>query len=546
VVLIVEEIDMAHSRFWIAALAAGCLTASAWAGPAPTDGDRRGREGARALAAKIDQLIAQRWAADKVTPAPLAEDGPYLRRLSLDVIGRIPSVAETRRFLAEPTSEKRERAIERLLDSPGYVTNFTNIWRDLLMPEANADFQQRFLSNNIERWLRKEFTDNAPYDRMVRDLLTLPMKADQRNMFFNLQNGDASPLAFYMSKQGKPENLAASTARLFLGVRLECAQCHNHPFGRWTREQFWGQAAFFGGIRRQGGPDNIFAPISEVSDRRELAIPGTERVAQARFLDGKEPQWRYKVSARNTLADWMTAPDNPFFARAVVNRMWAHFFGLGIVEPVDDFNDENKPSHPELLDELARQFVAQGYDFRFLIRAITLSKTYQLSSVHPDPLHPPDLRLFARMPVKGLSQDQVYDSFLVATGTANVNANQRRFGAGSPQANFEAKFTSQEKRTEYQTSIPQALALMNSQMVADATHPQRSTFLAAVLNAPFLDTDGRIETLYLATLSRKPRPEELSQFRRHVESGGAGKDQKTALADVYWALLNSTEFFLNH
>jgi hypothetical protein len=535
---------MIHARFWIAALAAGCLTAPAWAGPAPADAERRAREDARALAAKIDQLIAARWAADKVTPAAPADDGIYQRRLSLDVIGRIPSVAETRRFLEEPSSEKRERAVERLLDSPGYVNNFTNIWRDLLMPEANADFQQRFLSQNIERWLRKEFTDNTPYDRMVRDLLTLPMKADQRNMYFNLQSGDASPLAFYMSKQGKPENLAASTARLFLGVRLECAQCHNHPFGRWTREQFWGQAAFFGGIRRQGGPDNIFAPLSEVGDRRELAIPGTERVAQARFLDGKEPQWRYKVSARNTLADWMTAADNPFFARAAVNRMWAHFFGIGIVEPVDDFSDENKPSHPELLDELARQFIAHGHDFRFLIRAITLSKTYQLSSVHPSPLQP-DVRLFARMPVKGLSQDQVFDSFLVATGTPNINANQRRFG-NSPQSSFDAKFTSQDKRTEYQTSIPQALALMNNQMVANATHPQNSTFLAAVINAPFLDTDGRIETLYLATLSRKPRPEELSHLRRHVESGGAAKDQKAALADVFWALLNSTEFFLNH
>ena len=536
---------MAHSRLWIAVLAAGCLAAPVWAGPAPADADRRAREDARALAAKIDQLIAARWAADKVTPAPLGDDGIFQRRLSLDVIGRIPSIAEARRFLDEPSSEKRERVLERLLDSPGYVNNFTNIWRDLLMPEANADFQQRFLSQSIERWLRKEFTDNTPYDQMVRDLLTLPMKADQRNMYFNIQAGEASPLAFYMSKQAKPENLAASTARLFLGVRLECAQCHNHPFGRWTREQFWGQAAFFGGIRRQGGPDNFFGPISEVADRRELAIPGTERMAQARFLDGKEPQWRYKVSARNTLADWMTAADNPFFARAAVNRMWAHFFGIGIVEPVDDFSDENKPSHPELLDELARQFIAHGYDFRFLIRAITLSKTYQLSSVHPGPVQP-DVRLFARMPIKGLSQDQVFDSFLVATGTPNINANQRRFGVGSPQGAFESKFTSQDKPTEYQTSIPQALALMNSKLVADATHPQRSTFLAAVINAPFLDTNGRIETLYLATLSRKPRPEELENLRRHVESGGAAKNQQAALADVFWALLNSTEFFLNH
>jgi hypothetical protein len=534
---------MIHPRFWIAALIAGCLAAPAWAEPSSADETRRLREDARALAAKIDQLIASRLAAQKVTPAPLAGDGAYLRRLSLDVIGRIPLVSETRRFLSDPASDKRERAVERLLDSPGYVTNFSNIWRDLLMPEANADFQQRFLSASIESWLRKEFAENVSYDRMVRELITLPMQNNNRNMYFNPGSGPTSPMAFYQSKQGKPENLAASTARLFLGVRLECAQCHNHPFGKWTREQFWGQAAFFGGIRAQDNGNGFFTLQNEVADRRELGIPGTERVAQARFLDGKEPQWRYKTPARTTLADWMTAPDNPFFARAAVNRLWAHFFGVGIVEPVDDFSDENKPSHPELLDELAHQFASHGFDYRFIIRAIALSKTYQLSSVHPGPVQP-DVRLFARMPVKGLSQDQLYDSFLLATATPNPNANQRRFNYNMN--GFETKFASQEKSTEYQTSIPQALALMNNAMVANATHPQRSEFLAAVVNAPFLDTAGRIETLYLATLSRKPRPDEAEQLQRYVEKGGAAKDEKTALGDVLWVLLNSPEFFLNH
>jgi hypothetical protein len=525
-------------RFWIAALAAVGLALPAWADTSPN-------EDARALAAKIDQLIAIRWAAEKVTPAPLADDGAFLRRLSLDVIGRISSISETRHFLRDPNSGKREQAIEHLLDGPGYVNNFTNIWRDLLLPEANADFQQRFFTANMERWLRKEFSENVSYDRMVHELLTVKMPNDRRNMYFNpQQQGEPSPLAFYQSKQGKPENLAASTARLFLGIRLECAQCHNHPFGRWTREQFWGQAAFFGGIKAlgQNGP---FTPLTEVADRRELGIPGTERVAQARFLDDKEPKWRYKVSSRATLADWMTAPDNPFFARAAVNRLWAHFFGVGLVDPVDDLNDENKPSHPELLDELARQFVSHGFDSRFLIRAITLSKTYQLSSVHPAAT-PPDVRLFAYMPVKGLSQDQLMESLSLTIGVQSMAANQRRNFFDQSQMSFSSKFVSQDKRTEYQTSIPQALALMNNQLVTNATHPQRSQFLAAVANAPFLDTDSRIETLYLAALSRKPGPDELEKLRRYVEKGGTAKDSKTALGDVFWALLNSPEFFLNH
>jgi hypothetical protein len=532
---------MIHFRSWIAALAAVWLALPAWADTGPNDD-------ARALADKIDQLIAARWQAENVTPAPLADDGTFLRRLSLDVIGRTPLVSETRRFLHDPGSDKRAQAIDRLLDSPGYVSNSTNIWRDLLMSEANANFQQRFLVAQVERWLRKQFTENVSYDRMVRELLTVAMPDNRRGMNYNPygpQQGDPTPLAFYQSKQGKPENLAASTARLFLGIRLECAQCHNHPFGRWTREQFWGQAAFFGGIRAQDRNNGFFSLQSEVADRRELAIPGTERVAQARFLDGKDPQWRYKASSRKTLADWMTAPDNPFFAKAAMNRLWAHFFGIGIVEPVDDFNDENQPSHPELLDELARQFVRHGFDFRFMIRAITLSKTYQLSSVHPQ-AQPPDVRLFAYMPVKGLSQDQLIESISITTGVTGLNMNQRRNFFDPSQTSFQNKFVSQDKRTEYQTSIPQALALMNSQLITNATHPERSQFLAAVANAPFLDTDGRIETLYLAALSRKPRSDELDKYRRYIEKGGASKDAKAALGDVFWALLNSPEYFLNH
>ncbi len=528
---------MAHPRLWITTLATLCLATSAWA-------DTGARDDARAMADKIDQLVAVSWATNHVTPAPLADDGTFLRRLSLDVIGRIPLVSETRRFLRDPASDKREQVLERLLDSPGYVSNFSNIWRDLLLPEAKADFQQRFLSNQIERWLRKQFTDNISYDRMVRELLTVPMPTDRRGMFFVLQQGAPSPLGFYQSKQGKPENLAASTARLFLGIRLECAQCHNHPFSRWTREQFWGQAAFFGGIRSQN-ENGILSPLSEVADRRELSIPGTERIAQARFLDGKEPLWRYKVNSRTVLADWMTAAENPYFARAAVNRLWAHLFGIGIVEPVDDLNDENQPSHPELLDELTRQFVRHGFDLRFLIRAITLSKTYQLSSTHPSTT-PPDMRLFASMPVKGLSQDQLIESLSLTIGVPSLTSSQRRNIFDPSQTSFQDKFVSQDQRTEYQTSIPQALALMNSRLIAEATHPQRSQFLAAVINSPFLDTDGRIETLYLAALSRKPRPDELEKFRHYVEKGGAGKDQKSALGDVFWALLNSPEFFLNH
>jgi hypothetical protein len=501
------------------------------------------------MAARIDELIAARWAREGITGADLANDSTYLRRVTLDVAGRIPSVAEARRFLAEHSPEKRIDALERLLDSPGYVNNFANIWRDLLVPEANADFQRRYLGMSMERWLHKQFEENAPYDKMVRELVTLPVQNKQDNMFYQRfynNQGPPTPEAFYQAKEGKPENLAASTARLFLGVRLECAQCHNHPFGKWTREAFWGQAAFFAGITRQRNGDFFLSPLSELSDKRELAIPNTERVAQARFLDGTEPRWKYRTSARVTLADWMTARENPFFARAMVNRMWAHFFGIGLVDPVDDMNDTHPPSHPELLDELSREFAAHDFDIKYLIRVITLSRTYQLSSELHGPQAEP--QAFARMPVRGLTADQFYDSVLMAVGTRETMDRRQRlfsFGPGGRQDIME-KFASQDRPTEYQTSIPQALTLMNNQLIATATHPDRGQLLGAVVNSTFMSTEGKIETLYLAALARKPRSEELARMMAYVEKGGVSSNQKKALSDVYWALLNSTEFLFNH
>jgi hypothetical protein len=527
----------------------------ALAGPlqaaAPRAGEStRASDDARAVAAKIDEIIFATLDRAKVKPAAPADDATFLRRASLDIAGKPPVVSDVRKFLRETNPEKRAEAIERLLESPGYVNHFTSIWMDLLLPESKQDFQKRYFMLGMHNWLRKHFAANTPYDKMVRELVSLPLNGGQRdNMFFErLYNGTgpASPLNFYLAKQGKPEDLAASVGRLFLGVRLECAQCHDHPFGKWKREEFWSQAAFFAGMKSpNNNADFFFGPINEVSDRRELTIPNTDRVAQARFLDGKEPKWRFKVSARTTLADWMTAKDNSFFSKAIVNRMWAHFFGIGLVEPLDDLVDDNPPSHPEILSLLAKEFAERDFDLKFLIRAITLSRTYQLSSAYDG--EPAEPRLFARMPVKGLSAEQLFESLSVATGIRdNTPLQQRIFSFGLPRQMFLDRFTDQEKRTEYHTSIPQALTMMNNQLITDATHPDNSLVLAGIIAAPFMKNEGKIEALFLAALARKPKPEEAEKFLKYVEKGGATGSQKKALADVFWALLNSTEFKFNH
>ena len=353
-----------------------------------------------------------------VLPAPAADDAEFLRRVSLDLAGRIPSAGEVREFLDDPNPDRRRHLIDRLLAGPAYVAHFTTIEQRLLIPEAETNRQLRLITPAFEAWLRRQIAENVGYDRTLRDLLTVPVAAVRSRLPAQqpttVRGQEPSPLAFYMAKEVKGENLAASTARLFLGLRLECAQCHNHPFATWKREQFWGYAAFFSSLERQGPPGavSVTGLIREFPDRREATVPGTDKVVPATFLDGSEPNWRPQVPAREILAEWMVAPDNPYFSRAAVNRLWAHFFGIGLVDPVDDMGADNPPSHPELLDALARSFIEHGFDRKYLIRAIVLSRAYQLTSAVNGPELPegaeaahgpaqsedPDSsRLFARM-----------------------------------------------------------------------------------------------------------------------------------------------------
>jgi hypothetical protein len=406
-------------------------------------------------------------------------------------------------------------------------------------------------------------------------LLTAPQTGAQPRQILAANMTEPSPQAYYLAKELLPENLAASTARLFLGVRVECAQCHHHPFASWKREQFWGYAAFFAGVQRAPQP-NVPIAAPERPELREIKIGGTDKVVPATFLDGSKPEWKSGLSGRTALAEWMTRPDNPYFARAAVNRLWFTFFGTGLIDPVDEMvGGESKESHPELLNELARDFAAHQFDLKYLIKAITASKAYQLSSAAPLTLPSPppggegrvrgdksqdDPHLFARMPLRGLTPEQLFDSVAEAISyTEDVPENfglAIRIQPNTPRAQFLSRFAGQaDKATESQTSILQALSLMNGRLIADATSldARRSPRLSSLIDAPFLTTASRIETLYLATLSRKPRPQEAERMIQYVETGGAARtdrptpEQKnTALADVFWVLLNSSEFVVNH
>lgn len=475
------------------------------------------------LSAAIDRLLIERWNAAQAKPAPPAADAEFLRRVYLDLTGKIPTVGETREFLKDARPDKRQRLVDKLLKSGVHDSHFARVWRDILLPDKDdpASIANR---SGFEAWLLTRLTQNVGYDRMVKEILTAQVPQAQRGRGLPAiadGNADGSPLGFYIANENKPENLAGSTARLFLAVKLECAQCHNHPFAKWSREQFWEYAAFFAALDGRG-------------KARQIKIPDLNQVVSTRFLDGTKPEAEDRTDSRVLLANWMTRPDNPYFARAVVNRMWAYFLGTGLVEPIDDLTRENEKD--PLLDELARQFVQHGYDLKYLMRGIVMSRVYGLTSRTARADETP--RNFTQMAVRGLAPEQVFDSLIEATRFENV----------PPQARLEflARFANaNERKVETQTSILQALALMNGRLIGDATSLERSAILGA-LEAPFYETADRIEVLYLATLSRMPRPEETARLVQYIDKGGPSGNPRQALADVFWALLNSSEFLFNH
>jgi hypothetical protein len=506
------------------------------------------------LPSKIDDLLTKRMTAAKVKPAPLADDAEFLRRIYLDLAGRIPSVAETRTFLADKQPDRRAKVVDRLLASPRYALHFSSYYRNLLIPEANNNFFVRLQQDGFESWLKKQLAANVGYDRMTRELLTVSVGNGNQFDFFGGQEGAG---AFYAAKEYKPESLAAGAARVFLGVRVECAQCHKHPFAEWTKEQFWGLAAFFSGIKSRKQNDVVFAE-SENRYKREITIPSSEKVIKAQFLDGTQPNWDSGATTRAAFADWVISPTNPYFARAAVNRTWAYFLGTGLVEPIDEMIGSSSDGyHPELLDLLAREFTEHKYDLKFLIRTITLTQAYQRTSSAPaGDKSKLDATMFSRMPLRGLTPEQLFDSVAMATGfrdSSEMNPLGEVIGGKvPPRSQFLAKFANQtERATMAQTSILQALSLMNGKVVADATSLEHSETLAALIDAPFLSTAERIEALYLAALSRPASEKELRRNIRFIDdavrdAGDRNLAYAQAVADVFWALLNSSEFVLNH
>lgn len=487
-----------------------------------------------AMSARVDQLLADAFRQHGLTLAEPASDGEFLRRASLDLAGVIPSVAEVRDFLADESPDKRVRLIERLLTGPTYARRLARTWRDILL-EHDDEAENAAGRQSLENWLRQQFDENRRYDHLVADLVVA-----------NGSEGMNEPSIFYTARQVRPEELAAVTARVFLGVQLQCAQCHDHPFDRWTQEDFWGYAAFFARVQRTenhpAGLKLLDMPSGEVT------LPDQTEPVAPKYLEGDLADEPLDANRRRPLAIWMVSRDNPYLARAAVNRVWAQLFGRGLVNPHDDLGPHNPPSHPELLDELSEFFVASGYDLRALYRALCSTAAYQASSGASESTAELEARWFARMALKPLSADQLFDSLLRATLQANFAGGDegRAAALNERRQEFYQKFSgARQASPDEQAVIGQALVLMNGQLIDEATDAGRSGILGA-LEAPFLSDDERIETLYLATLARPPHIEEMARFAEYLARQENQAARQRALGDILWALANSTEFYFNH
>ena len=285
-----------------------------------------------------------------MTPSEPASDVEFLRRVTLDLTGRIPTVHEVHAFTSDQRTDKRSILVEQLLERPRHAAHLARVWRDWLVPELATIPEARYFQAGFEAWLANSFREKTGYDRIVRELIAVPLPSNREQAEHVFRDVDRpNALAFFAVKEAQPDKLAATATRAFLGIQLECAQCHGHPFAEWKQEQFWNQAAFFAGIERQGG--GLFAPLIEDPARRSIApMEGQPRVTPA-YLFGKVAPVDPALGSRDQFAAWLSARENPYFARSAVNRVWALLFGVGLVQPIDDFHDENAPSHPEILEE---------------------------------------------------------------------------------------------------------------------------------------------------------------------------------------------------
>lgn len=492
---------------------------------------------------EVDRLVYLRHQKLGLLPSETCTDAEFMRRASLDAIGILPTPERAREFLADTRPNKRDLFIDELLKHPNYADHWAIKWGDLIRPNpSRVGVKPVYL---LDQWLREAFRKNMPYDQMVKELLTAEGSTHEHG-----------PVAVFRDKRD-PVDTTAFVSQIFLGVRLDCAKCHHHPSEKWTQEDYYQLSAFFGQMARKG--QGISAPISGEPEywwyggKGQILHPITEAVMVPKPPDGPEMPYVAGQDPRARLTDWMAASDNPFFAKAIVNRLWSEFLGRGIVEPVDDFRVSNPATNEALLDWLAQDFVSHGYDLKHLIRTILSSRTYQLSS-EPNEHNLVDNKNFSRAQKRRLSAEVLLDALDDFTGvrdtfsglppgsravmTWNHKLDSTFLDAfGRPNASQECPCERERK-----SSVIQALHLMNSsdlQTKLNSNNGKITKLVKSDLPEPQI-----VKQIYLATYNRLPEADELQVALKFYTFPGATR--QTATEDLAWALINTAEFVFNH
>lgn len=516
----------------------------------------------------INERIRQGWQGVGLAPSGAATDGEWCRRVYLDVLGRIPMVEELNSYLTDRAPDKKLKLVDRLLGdeyTEEYARNWTTIWSNVLVGRAGGSDEDRLTNREgLQQALRRSLQRNISYDRLVYQLVSASGVSAPGGEDFN---GFVNFLANKMGEDGV--QATAKTSQIFLGVQVQCTQCHDHPFNEWKQSQFWQMNAFFRqtrSLRRFVGgrelshielTDQDFA--GENGDPEDAAVffrqrSGVTTAAYPVFLDGTQlPQNGYldQVNRRAELAKLMLKA--PELARAVVNRYWGHFFGYGFTKPVDDMGPHNPPTHPELLDGLANEVRTRSYDLKQLVRWIVLSEPYSLSSKFgpknkKDDPSIGEKPMFSRFYLRQMTCEELYESLLAATlahktrGSYEEQEEQKREWLKQ----FVIAFRTDEgdETTTFNGTITQALMMMNGELVQQATSIKKGSFLERIATSPKLNNSERIQYLFTAALARKASSVETKAANDLlVQRGG---NAPAAMQDIWWALLNSNEFILNH
>ncbi|MCZ2341273.1 MAG: DUF1553 domain-containing protein [Bacteroidales bacterium] len=493
----------------------------------------------------VDKHVFAKLKQMTILPSELASDAEFVRRSYLDAIGRLPTPQEAKDFLADRSPNKRDRLIDQLVLQPEFADFWTLKWSDVLRSSRKTMQQKGTFA--FHAWLRDRIAANAGIDKIVTELLT-----SEGNTY-------ANPAANYYRVAKSPEDLAESTAQLFLGIRMQCAKCHNHISERWTQDDYYGFAAWFARVKTKPEP-TLGTPAKKKGDTAEIVVnlrsgevkqPRTGQVMQPRKLGEGDAVIAPNQDRREVLAQWLTNPANPYFSKSVANRVWFHLMGKGIVDPVDDFRDSNPASNDDLLNALAADFSGHGYDLRHLVRTIMKSRTYQLAA-QPNETNRDDEKYFSHAITKLLTAEQLLDAICDVTAVpenyglpAGTRAVQLPDGAGGhpflKTFGQPARELACECERESDGNLAQALQLINGPTVNGKVR-STSNRITQLLAATLTD-EARLTELYFAALSRPPETPEVSAALAHISQA---TDKRKAWEDVLWAVMNTREFLFRH